>query len=145
MRAKKFNGKLVHFSKPQWVSIVKRFDWEKREYRTDEHGNEIGYIPSGSCVLCICHSNMKGDCGDCPLDQFKVGIVGCFDSPGCFVAIDTLLGMHDLGKRCFRSGQPDVMWRVYDDAKAKQQIQLIYAYLLSMDSVTYHQLKKMRR
>lgn len=140
MRVIRFNGKLVVFKEAEWKSIVARFDWEKRVYCGDR-----GFIRSNGCILCHVYGDLMGRCGKCPLDQFKIEVVGCHDNPGCSVAIDTLLEQRQLGVIRFSASTITVGWDVCNEAIARDQIRIIHAYLLSMDSVTYQQFKLMRR
>lgn len=141
MRVKELNGKWVVFSEPQWQTIVSRFNWESREYDEEEKG----LIPSAGCALCLCHNDMEGGCGDCPLEQFAIETVGCVDRPGCFLAIDTLFEQNELGVRKFDASQACVTWKMVDKVQAKIQIRFIHAWLLAMDSVTLSQARKLRR
>lgn len=138
MRVKQLNGKWVVFSESQWQIIVSRFNWESREYDEEEKG----LIPSAGCVLCLCHYDLTGGCGDCPLDQFALVLSGVL---GCFVAINTLLEQNELGVRVFSAEDVNVNWNLFDEAVAKIQIRFIHAWLLAMDSVTLSQARKLRR
>ena len=143
MRVKQLNDKWVAFKEAHWKSIVSRFDWEEREY--DKEG---GLIPSDGCVLCDEYGDRRNsiNCLACPLHVLSVlSSFSSFDRPGCFVAIDTLLELCNEGGGVFRMDGTKITWGTYDDAIAKKQIRYIYAWLLSMDSVTPSQLKKLRR